>query len=306
MHAFGDYYLGTPALNQLTVTPYPTVRAAWAELLRGNLDMLYEVGTDALDSMQDATSVSVFSFVRHYQYIIIFGPRARSLESAGVRRELNAALDRTALVRDAFGTHAIPSSGPVSERHWALSQTSPRLAFNPRLAKNLEARHLRFTVLVPPDSLYERVALHTQRQLAAVGVEMNVAEASQEQIIQSVHAGTFEAALLDTVSGPSMFRLYQRWHTGGPFNPSAINSRLIDAALDRIRLAHSDDEYREGVDAFQQAVIDDPPALFLAWGERARAVSRRFDVPSPEKGRDVLSTIRLWRLAPTPQIASRN
>src|SRR5947199_377608 len=51
---------------------------------------------------------------------------------------------------------------------------------------------------------------------------------------------------------------------------------------------------------------NESPLLFLAWGERARAVSRRFDVPAPEKGRDVLATIRLWRLAGAPQVASRN
>ena len=38
--------------------------------------------------------------------------------------------------------------------------------------------------------------------------------------------------------------------------------------------------------------MDDPPAIFLAWSERARAVSNRFVVPPPEAGRDVLSTLR--------------
>ena len=69
-----DYYQGRPALDSILFTPYPTVRAAWAELLRGGLDMLYEVNADSLDSLQSSTNVAVFSFVRHYQYMIIFGP----------------------------------------------------------------------------------------------------------------------------------------------------------------------------------------------------------------------------------------
>ena len=40
---------------------FPSVRAAWAELLRGQLDMLNEVGIDALDSLETSTSVSVFT-----------------------------------------------------------------------------------------------------------------------------------------------------------------------------------------------------------------------------------------------------
>jgi len=112
--------------------------------------------------------------------------------------------------------------------------------------------------------------------------------------------------LVDPISGPSMFRSYRSWHSGGSAAIKPIESRLIDAALDRVRHAASDDEYRAGVTAFQQAIVDDPPAIFLAWGERARAVSRRFDVPVPEDGRDVLSTLRMWRPAPRQQIASRN
>ena len=111
---------------------------------------------------------------------------------------------------------------------------------------------------------------------------------------------------MDSISGPSLFRSYQRWHSGGPFNPKPLDSPLIDAALDRVRHAASDDEYRAGVTAFQQAIVDDPPAIFLAWGERARAVSRRFDVPVPDDGRDVLATLRVWRPAGDQRVASRN
>jgi hypothetical protein len=53
--------------------------------------------------------------------------------------------------------------------------------------------------------------------------------------------------------------------------------------------------------------MEDPPALFLAWSVRARAVSRRFIVPAAEPGRDVLSTLRLWKPSSTGhQQASRN
>src|SRR5262249_42495919 len=61
----------------------------------------------------------------------------------------------------------------------------------------------------------------------------------------------------------------------------------------------SDEQYREGVADVQRAVVHDPPAIFLAWSRRARAVSRRFEVPA-EPNTDVLATLRLWRPV-TPQ-----
>jgi ABC-type transport system substrate-binding protein len=69
----------------------------------------------------------------------------------------------------------------------------------------------------------------------------------------------------------------------------------VDAALDAIRRSLTDEEYKRGVSAFHQAVVEDPPAIFLAWNERARAVSRRFEVRTTETNIDILGSLRLWR-----------
>jgi ABC-type transport system substrate-binding protein len=299
------YPLGKPAIDQIVVTPYPSVRAAWAELLRGNLDMLNEVSIDALDSLQASSDVAVFSFVRHYQYMIVFGSRAANLQSAEVRRELNAAIDRDAIIREAMNGHGVASTGPVPPRHWALI-AAPKAPVARQLAKNLASRHLKFTCLVPADSVYERVALAVKRQLAAVSVDMQVDEASQEQVMQAAKSNNFDALLGDIISGPTLFRSYRHWYSRMSFIPRPLGSPAIDSALDGIRHATSDEEYRAGVNAFQNAMDNDPPALFLAWGERARAVSRRFEVPAPENGGDVLNSIRLWRPAGAPPAGVRN
>jgi peptide/nickel transport system substrate-binding protein len=306
LRANADYYGGRPSIDRIALTSYPSVRTAWAELLRGNLDMLWEVNVDALDSLEGSTDVGVFSFVRHYQYMIVFSPTAAQLQSPEIRRELSAAINRDALVRDALNGHGIPSTGPVPPKHWALDTSAPRLTFDAALARKLASRHLHFTCLVPADSVYERMALAIKQQFAAAGVDMRVEEATQDQVVAAAKENKYEAIVADLISGPSLFRSYRHFNSKMEFSPKPIVSAAIDAALDRIRHARTDDDYRAGVTAFQQAVVDDPPALFLAWGERARAVSRRFTVPAQEKGRDVLATIRLWRPAGVPQVASRN
>lgn len=306
LRANADYYLGAPAINRVTITPFPSVRTAWAELLRGNLDMLYEVSLDALDSLEGASDIAVYSYVRHYQYMIVFSSQARSLQSSEVRRELNAVIDREAIVRDALSGHGVASTGPVPARHWALQKNAPKFELRHDLARQLAARHLRFTCLVPADSVYERVALAIKQQLAAASVEMTVQDATQEQVIAAMKANSFEAVLGDIISGPTLFRLYRHWYSPIAPVPKPIASQAVDDALDRIRHAGSDEQYRIGVSAFQQAMLDDPPAIFIAWGERARAVSKRFVVTAPEQ-RDILNTLRLWRPSGAWQAtASRN
>jgi hypothetical protein len=46
----------------------------------------------------------------------------------------------------------------------------------------------------------------------------------------------------------------------------------------------------------QRVVAADPPAVFVAWQERSRAVRRRFEIPAAAD-RDVLGSLAQWRLA---------
>ena len=293
LRANEHYYLGRPLLDRIVISTYPTVRAAWAEMLRDHLDMLYDVGTDALDSLDRATNVASFPYIRRLQYMLVLNPRKNALRSPAVRQALSTAIDRDAIVREALSGHGIPSSGPIWPHHWALGAQLEKFSFDPaKSEKVLGPLQLHFTCLVPPD--YERLALTVKRQLQAVNVNMEVSEMPPDRILDAMQRGEFDTVLFDVASGPSLFRPYRWWHSGTD-SPAGFSSHGVDAALDQIRHSTSDDEYRAGVSAFQHATIEDPPAVFIAWSERARAISKRFAVPNGEPGRDILATVRFWK-----------
>ena len=68
-------------------------------------------------------------------------------------------------------------------------------------------------------------------------------------------------------------------------NMGGYSSTKVDAAFDQINASANDDEYRAGVAALQRAIYEDPPAIFIAWSERARAVSTRFRRPDRTRPR---------------------
>jgi peptide/nickel transport system substrate-binding protein len=294
------YYGGKPFIDRIVIKPYGSVRSAWADMLRGDVDMLYEVGIDELDSLQPSSATKVFTFQRPYAYVAILNVQKPYLRDPGFRRQLNAAIDRETLIRTVLKGHGIPAVGPVSPNHWAYSTELPSFHYEPRPVKTGR----RFTCLFADASL-ERLALELQRQLRAVGIDLDLERTTLDKFLQRTQAGDFDAALADVLSGPNILRLYQFWHSGSPNNWAHFRSPAVDAALDSIRHAPDDGVYKNGVAAFQRAIIDDPPAIFLAWSERARAVSTRFKVPV-EPGRDVLSTLRLWRPVGDRRQASRN
>jgi peptide/nickel transport system substrate-binding protein len=312
MRANSDYYLGRPMIDRIVVNTYPNVRSAWAEMLRDHVDWLYDVGTEALDSLTSATNISVFSYVRHYQFVLIFNTAKGPLRSPEVRRALNMAIDRDGIIRDALDGHGTPSLGLVWPQHWAFQASFPKSPFDPQGAVALlgasrgskpdHGATIRFKCLVRP--ALERMALVVKRQLEGIGVEMSVEEAPLDSILQAMTKHDFDAVLNEIAGGPSLFRPYVIWHSGG-LGPGGMGSSQFDAALDRIRYAPDDDEYRSAVAALQKTTMDDPPAIFLAWPERARAVSKRFQVPA-ERGKDILTTLRMWRPVNAEKAASRN
>ena len=317
LQANADYYLGPPEINRIVLSNYPTVRAAWAELLRNRLDMLYEVGIDALDSVEASNTISTFTLTRPYQHVVLLNTQTTALRSQVIRRALNLAVDRTAVIREALNGHGIASRGPVSPRYWALPRDAQGFEYDPSRAMHLlDARSgtpgktgpgLRFTCLVLPDAVNERIALALKRQLQLVGVDMNVEETPIDRLAERMDLRQYDAALVEGVSGPTLLRAYYFWHSKTPFNSrGGWGSPALDSALDVARDAASEKTYIQAVGALQQAFVDDPPAIFLAWSVRARAVSKRFVVPPAESGRDVLSTLRLWKPATGDLRASRN
>ena len=306
MEANRDYYLGAPIVGQVQVQSFPTIRTAWAEMLRGGIDMLYEVGSDALPSMQNSSSISVFKFTRRYQYAIILNPEAPALRSAEVRRALNMAVDRDAVVRNALNGYGIASTGPVWPHYWAMGPVQPMFHFDPARATKMLGGRLRISVLVSPDAPFERIALEVKRQLAAVGVDMTPEEVTVNELTERGQKRQYDAMLTEVLSGPTLLRPYLIWHSKMPLNWGQFGNAKIDTALDRIRYADSENNLRGAITGLQQTFMDDPPAIFLAWSVRARAVNKRF-VVSVEEGRDILGTLRLWKpLTAARQAAGRN
>ena len=127
-----------------------------------------------------------------------------------------------------------------------------------------------------------------------------------DQLIEAEGKGTFDAVLFDVISAPTLLRVYLMWYSQAGGNPGGFGNATVDAAFDRVRAAETEVAYREAVAGLQQAFLDDPPAIFLAWQQRARAVSKRFAVPPPEGGRDIISTLHLWTPRNDERLASRN
>ena len=316
--AFPQYFRGKPALAGIDVINYPTQRNAWTAMMRGDLDMLYEVSRDSAEFVQAETRVRSYPFSRSYYIPLVFNMRHPILGKAEVRRAINEALDRHALVQDGLRGQGSVADGPLWPKHWAYKPTAHPYLFNSLAAgKRLDAagfkpRHsaklgvpLRFAfkcLVFGNDPRFERLAVVAQKQLADIGIDMQLEALPLNALMARTRTGDFDAFLIE-MSGRSLSRLYDFWRSQGPaLNNSGYHG--ADAVLDRLRAARTDDDTRAAVVDLQRVLHDDPPAVFIAWQQMIRAVSADFDVAA-EPDRDILSNVWMWRRAVPQAKASR-
>ena len=318
LSAFPRYYRGRPALAGIEVRNYPTQRNAWTAMMRGDVDMLYDVSRDAAEFIEAETTVNAFSFPRPYYISLAFNVRRPVLRNPQVRQAINEALDRAALVRDGMRGRGTPADGPVSPHNWAYSPPPVPFTYDPAAARRRldaagfparmsaeRAVPIRFSfdcLVFADDTRFDRIALLVQKQLADVGIDMRLVPVSITESPTRVEAGEFDAFLWE-MSGRSLSRVYEFWRSR---DRAVINSgyTAADAVLDRIRAARSEEETRGAVAELARVMHDDPPAAFLTWQQTSRAVLTTFDV-GRDDNRDVFTNLWLWRPAAGPTQEAR-
>lgn len=320
---FDRYYLGTPSIARIVVTPFDVMRTAWASLLRGDVEMVSDVPAEAVEFIRN-DEVQTLTYKRWYQFLVAFNAAREPLRSAQVRRALNLAVDRQALVNRALRGYGTPATGPIWPEHWAYNGTLRPFAFDPRQAEAMldaaghprgaaatispiPSSRLRITCIMPQGfSTLERIGLDIQRQLYSVGVDMQFEIIAATQYNSRIQAGDFECVLVDIISGPSLARPYSFWRSAkkfaGLYNTFGYENAEAEQLFEQLRTSSNETVIRSATNRLQQVLLDDPPALFLVWNQRTRAVRHEFRV-NREPDRDPLLTLWQWTTG-APAVAS--
>lgn len=312
--AHRDYHRGTPAVDVVTLTTYPSHRLAWVAMMRNEIDFLHQVPTNAREFIEAESSVDLYSVARPYAFTVALNTTKPLLRSTEVRQALNHAVDRQAVIERALAGYSQPASG-VWAPHWAYGGIERVYRFDPLLADEMLTRagfpppddatrsrssdrvpaRLRFNLLVPSDtSTSETIALVIQQQMHAVGVDLTLESIDPRQLFSRVTSGDWDAALVPQNTARTPSRLYNIWHSSQPLALYG-HSAEADEVLESLRYAENRQELVAATTAFQQMLYDNPPGIFIAEDRHARAVSRRFEIPPLEPGSDVFDSFWRWR-----------
>jgi peptide/nickel transport system substrate-binding protein len=310
------YYQGAPAIKRIVVRPFDALRTAWTSLLRGEVDMVTDVPAEAVEFIQN-DDVQVINYKRWYQFLIAFNASRQPFTKPAVRRALNLAIDRQEIIDKALRGYGTPSSGPIWPEHWAYDASVQPFGFDPRQAEALldaagytrgsaretspvEGSRVRVTCLLPDGfSILERIALFVQKQLYDVGVDMQFEVVDISTYGERIGTKQFDCVLIDIVSGPTLARPYIFWRSArsfrGSYNVFGFENAEAERLFQQLRESSNETAVRSATNRLQRVFLDDPPALFLVWNARTRAVRREFQIAA-DPGRDPISKIEQWTL----------
>ena len=308
-----DYYLGRPAFDVVEWVSYTTVRAAWAAMMRHEIDYLNDVPVSAREFVEAESRFDLLTIDRPYTFLVGFNHDHPALRKQQVRQALNYAVDRRRLIERGLRGYGRVGSG-VWPMHWAYGGVERTYRYDPGLADRLlteagyppatespagagvMASRLRLVCLVLEDADSEKIALTVQRQLYDVGVDMQLRLVSGQELQQLVASGEYEAVLVTLNIGRTLSRLHVFWHSSSRGPRVAYGYGAADEVIDELRNAWTEPAVSRAASKFQQILFEDPPAIFLAVPQTARVVSRAIELPVIG-GQDILETIWQWRPA---------
>lgn len=137
-----------------------------------------------------------------------------------------------------------------------------------------------------------------QKQFVDSGIDMQLELVAPQEFLERLSTGRFETALFEFLAQTPSW-VYGFWRSPSRGSEPWIRHGYsgADRELDAMHLAETEEDLKRAIADVYRRMADDPPAIFIAWPQAARAVSRRFEVPV-EKGADIMgSNLRLWRPA---------
>jgi ABC-type transport system substrate-binding protein len=260
-----------PWADRIVFRPIPEAAARVVALEAGDVDVAMRVPAEAVRRLEGRAEFEVLRVPTTFQISFEFNHRRKPFDDPRVRRALNLAVDRRAIVeRVLLGAGKVPT-GPAPEGvtyRVALGE----YRYDPEEARRLlaEAGYPQgfSTVLWTPAARYGKdreVAQAVQAYLGDVGVRAEIRVWEWGAYVSAIARPEKEAGLyLLGVSIPTAdWRFYRNFRSDAPTNYSGYRSPEVDRLLDEARATTQEARKQELYARVQRVLWSDAPYLFL-------------------------------------------
>lgn len=285
-------YRGRPKLDRIIISVAPDFNTAVTRLFSGDADLFDALRPENLAKITPDSRLRVIRYPNlQFSYFLmnvtdpaqntaphpVFGDRA-------VRRALTMAVDRKAMLRNAFDTLGQAMYGPFPHAIAVADTTLPQIPFDtvkarllldsagwvmgPGAVRAKNGRKLEFGVLVPNSSAARKqYAVLLQEAFRRVGATMRIEEVDFGTFVARQSGRKFDAEMANWGADPSVSGFKQNWSTSGMSKDGAnfggYSNPVVDAMLDSATNAFDPARTKSYARHAFEAIIEDAPAIWL-------------------------------------------
>lgn len=295
LEANAKYYGAPPYLATLRFRFLPDNDKAIAALRRQEVQGVRRLAPEELASIRQAKSAELFTTPDLSKLtLLLFNTRAAIFNEKVVRQAIAYGLDRHRLIDVTLGGQGLRAEGPVPPASWAYKSDLPTYEYRPDTARALlesagwvEGKdgvrergntRLSFVLLTNDKPLRLRTAEEIARQLATVGITVEVQAAGWSGFVQDfLVPRKFQAVLTEQWSPNFDPDGYSFWHSSqiaNGLNFASWTNRRADEVLENARRS-ADQQVRLPLYAeFQSIFAEELPAVALYYPLYNFAVDR--------------------------------
>lgn len=292
-----DYYGKKPYINELHFIFYPDIATATTALENKNIEGLAFLPQSSRAEVEKKTGHLAFHSLRIPQYTGVFFNEKQStvLQNGEVRTALATATDRDGIIRDVLGGEGAAIYTPILPGYAGYNPDVEKYAFDLEKSKQLlqdggwvypenaeaanaagqgdfiprqkDGTKLEFTVTTVDLPEYQQTLTMLKNHWQAIGVKVNIATVSPEEMqTQVIKKRNYDALLFGQIIGTDPDP-YPFWHSSQQEHPGLALSIFLDRNINQLledarKTTNADDRAAKYVD-FQNKLAADLPAIFL-------------------------------------------
>jgi peptide/nickel transport system substrate-binding protein len=285
------YWSGSPGFREVIFRPLTDENARLTELLAGGCDLVVEVPPDIVTHFRKTPRFQVLEAAGPHLWFLIFNLKEGPFTDVRLRRAVNLAINKQALVHDLLQDTATIPVGPIPEAFaWASDPTLHPYPYDPdearRLIREADMEGATLTLYATEGGsgmlAPKQMAAAIQADLAKVGLRVRIESFEWNTFLSRVNAGLAGKADMaemawmvnDPDTLPFLALRSEAWPDKGGFNSGYYSNPQIDELLAKARSSADTTERGRLYRQVDRIVHDDAPWAFIAsWKQNAVATA---------------------------------
>lgn len=286
-----DWWGGEANLDQLVFNVVPDMNATVAQLRSGDVDVALVQPRQA-DTLEGAEGLTVSAVPQVNYFYVATVNNVGPFDSAEVRRALNYAIDKDAIIETVIRGYGTPATSPIPPALDVYHRTDLEpYPYDPERAREIladEGWEENADGLLERDGEVLAIELTTsdgvldgpqlaevmKQQLEEIGVRATINMVEFAQLWTGVFAGEIDASVEYLVSPPSP-DVYNDLACDGGRNRFFYCNEAADELLRQARATTDVEEQQELYGQFQELLHDNPPGIYLYYPQEVRVLSSR-------------------------------